>query len=218
MALFARHLALLVAAAIPFAILPQGLAWSVEPLARVGARWCSAIMPGLPSADPTPANGPSRENVATGPLAPANDGGTAAPAELRAPSRSALRASGHRLSTVSIPRSMSAKRVAGRGASSSIFVGPESIQRAIPVSARPTSSWTDSTAQHPAGLLIQSPGALVGLLEPGDILVEAEGQPVSNIEQLLVTVRQAYERGAKRLSGRLFRNGDLVRLNVEPGW
>ena len=88
----------------------------------------------------------------------------------------------------------------------------------LPVGGRPTSAWTDRTLQHPAGLLIQSPGALTGVIEPGDILVEAEGQPLSSFEQLVVTVKQAYERRAKRLSGRLFRKGDLVVLTVEPGW
>jgi S1-C subfamily serine protease len=100
----------------------------------------------------------------------------------------------------------------------SVFVGPDSIQRAIPSESRPTSSWTNRTAEHPAGLLIQSPGALSGVIEAGDILVEAEGQALGSFEQLLVTVKEAYERRAKRLSGRLFRRGDLVAVTVEPGW
>jgi S1-C subfamily serine protease len=67
-------------------------------------------------------------------------------------------------------------------------------------------------------LLIQSAGSLTGVIEPGDILVEAEGQPLGSFEQLLVTVRQAYERRATRLSGRLYRKGDLLPVTVEPGW
>jgi hypothetical protein len=49
-------------------------------------------------------------------------------------------------------------------------------------------------------------------------LVEAEGQALRSFEQLLVTVKQAYERRVKRLSGRIFRKGDLVPVTVEPGW
>ena len=100
----------------------------------------------------------------------------------------------------------------------SVFVGPDSIQRAIPVTGRPTSSWTNRTVEHPAGLLIQTPGALAGVIEPGDILVEAEGQALGSFEQLIVTVKQAYERRVKRLSGRLFRKGDFLPVTVEPGW
>jgi len=120
---------------------------------------------------------------------------------------------------VSTPGLRSARRSAtGWRGRPNLFVGPDSIQLAIPVAGRPTSSWTNRTGEHPAGLLIQSPGALRGVIEPGDILVEAEGQPLGSFEQLLATVRQAYERKAKRLSGRLFRKGDLVTLTVEPGW
>jgi hypothetical protein len=114
---------------------------------------------------------------------------------------------------------MATRRVTtARRARPNVFVGPESIKRAIPVSGRPTSSWIDRTQEHPAGLLIQSPGALAGVIEPGDILVEAEGQPLRSFEELVVTVKQAYERRVKRLSGRLFRNGDWVPVTVEPGW
>jgi hypothetical protein len=56
------------------------------------------------------------------------------------------------------------------------------------------------------------------VIETGDILVEAEGQALGSFEQLLVTVKEAYERRAKRLSGRLFRRGDLLPVTVEPGW
>jgi hypothetical protein len=59
---------------------------------------------------------------------------------------------------------------------------------------------------------------LRGVIEPGDILFEAEGHPIGNFEELVITVRQAYERRAKRLSGRLFRKGDLLPVTVEPGW
>jgi S1-C subfamily serine protease len=56
------------------------------------------------------------------------------------------------------------------------------------------------------------------VIEPGDILFEAEGQPIGSFEQLVVTVKQAYERRVKRLTGRIFRRGDLVPVTVEPGW
>jgi hypothetical protein len=114
--------------------------------------------------------------------------------------------------------SLGAERLTQAGKRPHVFVGPESIQRAIPAPGRPTSSWTNRTAEHPAGLLIQTPGALTGVIEPGDILFEAEGQPLGSFEQLVITVKQAYERRVKRLSGRIFRRGNLVPVIVEPGW
>jgi len=114
---------------------------------------------------------------------------------------------------------MAARRTSSaRSARPNVFVGPDSIKRAIPTSGRPTSAWTHRTPEHPAGLLIQSPGALAGVIQPGDILVEAEGRAIGSFEELVVTVKEAYERRVKRLSGRLFRKGDLVPVTVEPGW
>jgi hypothetical protein len=99
-----------------------------------------------------------------------------------------------------------------------IFVGPAMIRRAIPSSARPKSTWTDRSGDRPAGMLIQSGGVLSGTIVPGDVLFEAEGQPITSFEQLVATVGQAYQRKAKYLSGRLYRKGETWAVTVEPGW
>jgi hypothetical protein len=216
----ARRLTLLVAAVVPFLLLHLCLAWSVGPIARWGARWCNLVARDLSHrAEAAPVTAPSQgEIVGLGdPMAgPASE--TRGPHE---DSPSALRSGARTVDRSLAPASHSlAARAAAvvRRARPSIFVGPDSVQRAVPAPGRPTSSWTNRTSEHPAGLLIQSPGALTGVIEPGDILVEAEGQPLGSFEQLLVTVRQAYDRRAKRLSGRVFRKGDMVALTVEPGW
>jgi hypothetical protein len=224
MILTARPLALLVAAAIPFVLLPVGSAWSVGPLARMGARWCELALDGLSLGAPMghaaamSEENAAAENVAAEPADPPTDEQAPLANEQRAAPRSGMRASRERPSEAATSKSSGAKRAADQRARSNVFVGPDSIKRAIPVTGRPTSAWTNRTVEHPAGLLIQSPGALRGVIEPGDILVEAEGQMLGSFEQLLATVRQAYERRAKRLSGRLFRRGDMVPVTVEPGW
>jgi len=220
MILPARRLALFVAAALPFVLLPMGLTQSVGPLARVGAGWCHLVLPDLSSpADSGHNQAPSHAIAPLASADPSTDEQASLCSERHAPSPSGLRARSDRREEASTSGSTAAKRAAsGRRARSNVFVGPDSIQRAIPVAGRPTSSWTGRTLEHPAGLLIQSPGALSGVIEAGDILIEAEGQPLGSFEQLLATVRQAYERRVKRLSGRLFRKGDLVALTVEPGW
>jgi hypothetical protein len=213
-----RRLTLYVAAAIPFFLVPAILAWSVVPIARTGARWCHIAFAVLSfraentavAATIEPAAGVSAESA---PESYANPGDAAS-----TPFGPQVRAANNRPSEAPTARSTAAKRSNAPRTGSNVFVGPESIQRAIPVAGRPTSTWTNRTPEHPAGLLIQSPGALRGVIESGDILVEAEGRPLGNFEQLLVTVTQAYERRAKRLSGRLFRKGDLVPVTVEPGW
>ena len=217
MTLSARRFALFFAAAIPFVLVPAALAWSVGPIARTGARWCHVACDVLSFRREEAAVAPIEERAAGAPAESPADGDTPADHASFAPSTSGFRTPS-RPSEASRSRPTAAKRQVARRSSSNVFVGPDSIQRAIPVAGRPTSAWTHRTPEHPAGLLIQSPGALGGVIEPGDILVEAEGQPLGNFEQLLVTVRQAYERRAKRLSGRLFRKGDLVPVTVEPGW
>jgi hypothetical protein len=222
-----RRVALYVVCAIPFVLLPVGSAWSVGPLARMGARWCEPALVGLSlGADTGHVAAMSEENAAAENAAaseesayPLTDERAPLAHEAHASPHSGMRAQRERPSEVATSRLSGAKRAAGdQRARSNVFVGPDSIKRAIPVTGRPTSAWTDRTVEHPAGLLIQSPGALRGVIEPGDILVEAEGQMLGSFEQLLATVRQAYERRAKRLSGRLFRRGDMVPVTVEPGW
>jgi hypothetical protein len=216
----ARRLALFAAATLPFILLPVGLTQSVGPLARVGARWFNLLLPDLSSPVDSRHNAAPSHAIAPAVSADPSTDEQAPPFnERHAPSPSGLRARSDRRENASLSGSIAAQRAApGRRARANVFVGPDSIQRAIPVAGRPTSSWTSRTLDHPAGLLIQSPGALTGVIEAGDILVEAEGQPLGSFEQLLATVRQAYERRVKRLSGRLFRKGDLVPLTVEPGW
>jgi hypothetical protein len=136
----------------------------------------------------------------------------------RRATRSGHRAPANRASIVSIGGPPGADDAQSPSKRSHVFVGPESVQRAIPAPGRPTSAWTNRTDEHPAGLLIQNPGVLRGVIEAGDILTEAEGQPLGSFEQLVVTVKQAYERRVKRLSGRIFRKGHFVPVTVEPGW
>jgi hypothetical protein len=220
MKLPAYRLALLVVAALPFAVVPIGSAWSVGPLAKRAARWCDVALGGLSHAvdsERLPAAREEQGALESTDATDATDGHTGLPHEQHIVGPSGLRARDDR-SSPSSGRMATRRSASARRARPNVFVGPESIKRAIPVGGRPTSSWTNHTAEHPAGLLIQSPGALAGVIEPGDILVEAEGQTLSSFEQLLVTVKQAYERRVQRLSGRLFRKGDLVPVTVEPGW
>ncbi len=213
-----RRGVLLVLAAIPFVLIPVGSAWSVRPLAQIAARWCDVALAGITfdvnretapraperTAGVESADGPREESTLSGPPL--------------TPSPAGLRARNERAAPPTAGPTARRRALISPHARANVFVGPDSIQRAIPVGGRPTSSWTHHTPEHPAGLLIQSPGALAGVIEPGDILVEAEGQALRSFEQLLVTVKQAYERRVKRLSGRIFRKGDLVPVTVEPGW
>jgi hypothetical protein len=214
----ARRLALLMGALVPFVALPVFTVWSVGPMSRAGAQWFRALASGVASGVELPhAPEPPAEARIESPEVPAARD-AALPPELHATGPSGSRGRGERAPRVVAGLTAGKRAAPVRRTGSHVFVGPESIQRAIPVTGRPTSTWTERTADHPAGLLIQSAGALSGVIEPGDILVEAEGQPLGSFDQLLVTVRQAYERHARRLSGRLFRNGDMVPVTVEPGW
>ncbi|HMI88823.1 MAG TPA: hypothetical protein VK550_32310 [Polyangiaceae bacterium] len=214
----ASRIALFSLATLPFALLPLASAWSVTPLAQMGARWCNLVIDGLPLGSHSESVAAASEGSANvEPIASPNDAPTPLVREPNTGS-SGYRPRSERETPPSSGSMTTRRAVSARRARPNVFVGPDSIQRAIPVAGRPTSSWTNGTAEHPAGLLIQSPGALAGVIEPGDILVEAEGQAVRSFEDLLVTVKQAYERRVKRLSGRLFRRGDLVPVTVEPGW
>jgi hypothetical protein len=236
----ARRVKVFTAAAIPFALLPALLVWSIGPMARAGARFCHLLVDDLPLVVESNAAvpvGPGAQNEPsepqTGEVAPREDssasmsasGDPVAPSGTprfervdRRAARPAYRGPASGASIASMGGSLGAERLTQAGKRPHVFVGPESIQRAIPAPGRPTSSWTNRTAEHPAGLLIQTPGALTGVIEPGDILFEAEGQPLGSFEQLVITVKQAYERRVKRLSGRIFRRGNLVPVIVEPGW
>jgi S1-C subfamily serine protease len=99
-----------------------------------------------------------------------------------------------------------------------IFVSPEMIRRAVPASGRPAAAWSPRTAEHPAGMMISSPGALGGTILAGDVIYEAEGQALGSPEQLVSVVMQAYRRNARFVSGRLWRHGEAWVLTVEPGW
>jgi S1-C subfamily serine protease len=216
---FPRAIVWIALAAIPFALVPALSAWSIGPLARLGARLCNIAAAGVAlGATEALAMAPDLATPA-GDVAASDEPGSP-PDETRSSteSSSAARSRAERPRTAASGPMVARHSVAARSARPNVFVGPESIQRAIPTAGRPTSSWTQRTPEHPAGLLIQSPGALAGVIQPGDILVEAEGRALSSFEELVVTVKQAYERRVKRLSGRLFRKGDLVPVTVEPGW
>jgi hypothetical protein len=208
----ARRTALFLLAAVPFVLVPVASAWSVRPLAQVGARWCARAVAGLSFAHDADRGAPSLTD-------PEAEAGKPTPlSHTPHPAPSHGTEGRHERPTMPGTGLTASRRPGMRRARPNVFVGPESIQRAIPLTGRPTSAWTNRTPEHPAGLLIQSPGALAGVIEPGDILIEAEGQAIGSFEQLIVTVKQAYERRVKRLSGRLFRKGDIVPVIVEPGW
>jgi hypothetical protein len=226
MILTAHRVARFTAAALPFALVPVLLTWSIGPMARTGARWFHLAADDLPLAatEPIAPAAPPESDPRGDPAASIGGDQVAQHGVIRqehvdrhAP-RPTYRAAAKGASIASIAGSFGGERRAEAGKRTHVFLGPESIQRAIPAPGRPTSSWTNRTAEHPAGLLIQTPGALTGVIESGDILFEAEGQPIGSFEQLVVTVKQAYERRVKRLSGRIFRKGDLVPVTVEPGW
>jgi hypothetical protein len=99
-----------------------------------------------------------------------------------------------------------------------IFVGPELVRQATAPAARPRAQFVARSEQHPAGVAFQSAGALEGTVRAGDILVQAEGQPIVNFEQLVAVVGNAYERRARYVTGRLWRRGETYDVTVEPGW
>jgi hypothetical protein len=99
-----------------------------------------------------------------------------------------------------------------------IFIGPTLVQKSVPLAARPRVAFVERGEGHPAGLAFQSVGALVGTIQPRDILIEAEGQPITGLELLVSVVGKSYEHRAKYLSGRLWRRGELFAVTVEPGW
>ncbi len=116
---------------------------------------------------------------------------------------------------------------AGRKVVRRIYIGPSLVRRAVPASGRPSAAWTTSangaascqrSDEHPAGLLITNPGALAGTIEEGDVLCEAEGRSLTSFEALVSIVSRRYEQGAKIVSGRLWRRGEIWTITVEPGW
>jgi len=193
---FRRHFALALAMVAPFAILPPLTAWSADRLARAGAAHWRMLSSNLDRALGDGHGCPEREAIEDD--IPAVD--------FSPPAFTMARVAGERGGA---PHARRPHR---------IFVGPEMIRRAIPPSARPTSTWTDRSGDRPAGMLIQSPGVLSGTIVPGDVLFEAEGQPIASLESLVAIVGQAYRRKSKYLAGRLYRKGETWAVSVEPGW
>jgi hypothetical protein len=212
-----RFFAIFALATLPLAFVQVGLAWSVGPIARTGARTLRAFANGLPRGESAEAGEVAAERAPAG-IGEVPDEDAPHVEEMSILPGSRRRPLAGRTAPAGIGIITAERNPIARRARPSVFVGPDSIKRAIPATSRPTSTWTERTAQHPAGLLIQSPGALRGVIEPGDILVEAEGQTLGSFEQLITAVKQAYERREKRLSGRIFRHGDFVPVTVEPGW
>jgi hypothetical protein len=182
---------------VPFALLPPLSVWCADRLASAGAASIRPLSIGLarlagdverPAAGETPL-GDDDVVAALAPVRPA-------PPAQRSESAPASRA--HR------PHR--------------IFVGPDLVRRATPPSARPHATWSDRRGDRPAGMLVQSAGALAGVLVPGDVLFEAEGQPIAGFEGLVSIVGQAYQRRARYVSGRLYRSGEIWAVTVEPGW
>jgi hypothetical protein len=192
-----KHVAIALAMVAPFAILPPLTAWSADHLAKVGAARLRTLSSGLELV-----LGAVEESKAD-----AGDlGDVAAAGAVSSPTFTTMWSSGER---ASVPRARRPHR---------IFVGPDMIRCAIPTSARPRATWTDRSGDRPAGMLIQSPGVLAGTIVPGDVLFEAEGQPIASVENLVAIVGQAYQRKSKYLAGRLYRKGETWPVTVEPGW
>jgi hypothetical protein len=189
-----KRLLVTLAIVLPVAILPPLSAWSADRLAKAAAVRLRAMSSGIDLVFQTASD--DREPAVDTDIT--NDG--------PAPALTVARAGTDRGGASRAPRPRR------------IFVGPAMIRRAIPPSARPRSTWTDRSGDRPAGMLIQSPGALSGTIVPGDVLFEAEGRPIASFEQLVSIVGQAYQRKAKYLSGRLYRKGETWAVTVEPGW
>jgi S1-C subfamily serine protease len=195
-----KHLAIALAALLPFVVLPWLLARSLGPLARAGAAWWRTVSSSISLSWQAP-------------LQPPND--VLASISLASPDSTIIG------QVFELARQSDKRNDGPRGrrqTSRRIFVGPEMIRRAVPLSGRPASSWAARTDDHPAGMIIQSPGVLAGTIRAGDVLTEAEGQPIASLEQLVSIVAKAYERKSKFLSGRLWRRGELWSVTVEPGW
>jgi len=195
---YRKHLVIALAMVVPFAVLPPLTAWSADRLAKAGAARWRAVSCDLALVLETARETSAEDREASDDALVASD---AAP-----PTFTMARVAGDHESA---PRARRPHR---------IFVGRDMIRRAIPSSARPKSTWTDRSGDRPAGMLIQNPGVLAGTIVPGDVLFEAEGQPIASFEQLVATVGKAYQAKAKYLSGRLYRKGEIWAVTVEPGW
>src|SRR5690349_14917377 len=131
MNLLTRFCATVVAAAVPFVAVPFGLAWSVGPMARAGAGFIRVALSALPSAMVT---GLREEQLRLSPgrVEPESDGSTMDDPSA-APSSATSSPAGRKTSGA-LSEAISAKRGAtARRARASIFLGPDFIQRAIPV-------------------------------------------------------------------------------------
>jgi hypothetical protein len=203
---FGRVAPRLLAALVPILLMPAVVDASVRLLARRGAALLWSLSSGLP---------------ATGLV-----GGAAIDAQPRdvvdLPSLSSVASNGRESAVVtSACRQRAGRRSIGPGDRRNarrIYVGPDLVRRAVPATGRPVAAWTSRTDEHPAGMLISDPGALAGTLRAGDVLYEAEGHTLASFEQLVAIVGQAYQRGARIVSGRLWRRGEPWVITVEPGW
>jgi len=194
-----KHLWITLAMVAPFAVLPPLTAWSADRLAKAGAARWRAVSSDLALVLET-----ARKTSAEG--SEASDDALVVSGDTAAPAFTMARIAGDHASAPHVRRPHR------------IFVGRDMIRRAIPSSARPKSTWTDRSGDRPAGMLIQNPGVLSGTIVPGDVLFEAEGQPIASLEQLVAIVGKAYQGKAKYLSGRLYRKGEIWAVTVEPGW
>jgi hypothetical protein len=202
---FRRILLWVLAVVVPIVLVPGVSSLSVGFFARRGAALLSSVA----------------SRVAAAPLARASmfepapaDVVLAAVSDVDSePRQSAALVAERRQRTAPRDNGIAARRGARR-----IHVGPDLVRRAIPASGRPAASWTDRGADHPAGMMIASPGALAGTIQSGDIVFEAEGRSLASFEQLVAIVGQAYQKRAKIVSGRLWRRGEAWTITVEPGW
>src|SRR5262245_47979204 len=151
-----RAWVLFVAALSPLVFLPILLSTSVDPLARVGATLLGRLRMSVPSI--AGADAPRAPLAAGEPFASV------------APEPEARRQIERRASDASRSRGRRRFAPAGRNDARRIYVGADSIRRAVPASGRPIAAWVNGGDEHPAGLIISQPGALSGMIRAGDIL------------------------------------------------
>jgi hypothetical protein len=98
-----------------------------------------------------------------------------------------------------------------------LFFGRDAVARAIPPKARPRGVAKGRTDDHPAGIVITHPGVLSSV-RAGDVIIEAEGVPLSSFDELVSVVSRAYEARARTIRGKVWRGGRVLTVVVEPPW
>lgn len=93
-------------------------------------------------------------------------------------------------------------------------VSAEVVRSAIPPGARPSGVLVQANTAHPSGVEVQSPGILGAYIEPGDVVVEIEGQQIASWGALVGAVTRAYAHHAESVRGKLWRRGHDLAVTV----